>query len=142
MKKYVICLVGIALILFILYIFINGYSYNRDYECVGKLSENNTVLNKQQKIFISFNIFPYRISKDKGFGSIDYISEDTGSVKSTSFGGVNLYSDLNLIEMYESFDYKKGNFSGYMGLLKERSGMIVVYFNNYEFEGVCKKTPI
>ena len=100
MRKNLIYLVGIVLILFILYIFINGYSYNRDYECVGNLSDDNTVLNKQQKIFISFNIFPYTIGKDKGSGSIDFISEDTGSYNSTFFSGVNLfYSDLDLIKI-------------------------------------------
>ena len=99
MKKYVICLVGIALILFVFNIFINGYSYNRDYECVGNLSDDNTVLNKQQKIFISFNIFPYKIGKDKGSGSIDFISEDTGSYNSTFFSGVNLF--------YSTCDYLK-----------------------------------
>ena len=138
MRKNLIYLVSIVLILFILYIFINGYSYNRDYECVGKLSENNTVLNKQQKIFISFNIFPYTIGKDKGSGSIDFISEDTGSYNSTIFGGVELNSD-DSISMYESFDL-----SDIMGLL-HRSGIIKVYFNNYKnykFEGVCKKNPI
>ena len=51
MTKRLRYLIGIALFLFILSIFMKGYSYNSNYECVGTLSYKETVLNKQQKVF-------------------------------------------------------------------------------------------
>ena len=140
MKKYVICLVGIALILVVFNIFRELYHCKKNYECVGKLFNEGVVLNKEQRLSIELNIWPYTKSKNKGFGNIDYI--ENSFIKSNRFLGIELWKSIKHIKIYDSFNYEKNDFSNYLGLLKINSGILSVYFDNYKFVGVCKKNPI